>query len=1753
MVSFKRNIRRNIKKVCMLFLMSCLIYTSFGSAMTTVIRAASDPLGDPASSSSPTSSSPFSDLKGHWAEKQLTAWMEAGLIQGYADGTFKPNRTVNRGEAIALVNRSFGFSERAQIDFSDLAVSDWEYEDVAKAVQAGFIEGYADGTIGAKRTISRQEAAVMIARLLDLDVQAASESASGFTDYTHIPEWSKGAVAAVAAAKIMEGYEDGSFKPLAFITRAEVVVTLERALRLRPKTEYNKAGTYGPAEGVEQINGNVVVSTSGVTLQNMKITGDLLLAEGIAEGDVFLNHVTVQGTTTVKGGGINSIHVANSVLAAVIVDKAAGTVRIVVKDKTTIAEVIVKSAVILEQADSDGSSVIKLVKLLDGISINSKIKLIGYFEHVDAAAKGIAIDFTKGTIKKLSVSQQATGVSINVGKDAKIILMILDAIAKVTGLGVIEKATLSEKAKGTTFETKPLLLEGPADESQGQTDPITGTPVPGGGVIDGGTSTPASIVSVSAVNGTITVTFNAAANIIPEVNDFTVQRVINDATAISVTPSLVAWDSASSIATLTVPTVSMIGIDQSVVDRVRYKGAAAVESAAFVVSAEVVDSNLIVENGIANALIVIETDSSQQILEAAETLREYVKKSTGAELSTKTTDEWAEIEPASNDMVSIYIGVSRTEDEAHHNEILLDMKDDGFIIDSQEENITIIGPTSRGTEFGVYEFLERYVGVRWLMPGPEGEDVPQRSTIIISQEIVRNDPATISRHFFGTETTMSVTNAEWARKNKMFDNVRFHHNMAKLFDPKDSKLKEHPEYYVGGVVPTHDYDWQPCFNDTTAEVATERIISYFEQHPEEMSYSLGMNDSHRFCEDTGVMNSVGLMNMSDVYYPWVNKVVEGVMANDLYKDKYFGLLAYSNMFDPPTNVTLNSHVIPYITEDRMTWIDQSNADISKEALERWEQVATNLAWYEYLYGWPYNIPRVYPHQMAENYKFAQDQGVIAHVAELFPNFGEGPKPWLSAKLQWNADQDVEDLLNEWYERAVGTDAAPYLKEYYQLWEDFWTRRVLDTDWYLRWKTERYYLRFDLPDYLEAVTKKDITDSRLLLEQVVVKAQTSKQKTRAQKLLQAFEFYEASALSYPQSGPIATPVNEQEALELLSDIQISLQMAKKRTNLVKQYKGDPILELPGYPSIMGNWDGVQNELMSALKSYVATEGENGVVRAQLNQFLDSINSNYSANAIRTTTSKAQILQSLDFSKGPWTDAEPFSDFFIMNTRSEGPKTKVYLLWDLDNLYVGYENFDDNPGAMVVSDTAPGGWWASGSDPLVGGDDSVETFISQSGGTIKGFFTNPKAVKFIYNWVPGSEPEPGTDHVWESNSLIKSDRWNTVQVIPFSSIGVDLSKTNTMEGLFFRNYHGHSKFLGWAGGAPWNSDTLKLINLIDGENLIKNGSFEIGGQGNPDAAPPWYIDGFPGEVLKRTSEFSRTGDQSLAVNVYERGIGAAFQDIPITPGKYRATFHYYLPEDSETVGTVFWEANVKNAAYVQLRALNFPSSPIAYTKGRWTKVTVEFEIDPIIFGETPSRLQPIIYFSGFKPGEFVYIDDVSIYKLEPLDLVEKENIIMNGSFEIGGPENPDAAPPWYIDGFPGEVLKRTNEFSLTGDQSLAVNVYERGIGAAFQDLPITPGEYRATFYYFLPEDSEAVGSLFWEVAVKNAGYGLLNTITSSEESVINSKGRWSKVTINFVVNPSYYGEAPARLQPVIYFKGFKQGEYVYIDDVSIYKLD
>ncbi|MBN2309223.1 MAG: hypothetical protein JXR94_09650, partial [Candidatus Hydrogenedentes bacterium] len=126
----------------------------------------------------------------------------------------------------------------------------------------------------------------------------------------------------------------------------------------------------------------------------------------------------------------------------------------------------------------------------------------------------------------------------------------------------------------------------------------------------------------------------------------------------------------------------------------------------------------LVRDGQPAAAVVVAEGAGEPVRRAAELFVATVRESTGAELPVVHEPPGAG--------TAVFVGPGPWTDAAPVEQEGLD--DDGFdILFPDEHSILILGPTDYGTEFGVCEFLERFVGVRWLLPGPDGTDVPKHT------------------------------------------------------------------------------------------------------------------------------------------------------------------------------------------------------------------------------------------------------------------------------------------------------------------------------------------------------------------------------------------------------------------------------------------------------------------------------------------------------------------------------------------------------------------------------------------------------------------------------------------------------------------------------------------------------------------------------------------------------------------------------------------------------------------------------------------------------------------------------------------------------------------------------------------------------------------------------------------------------------------------------------------------------------------
>lgn len=180
-----------------------------------------------------TDASTFSDVEKHWGEKYIKSMATMGYLKGIG-GKYLPDDNITRAEFAALVVRVLGLnhSDEKGSAFEDVKITDWFLEDISAAFDEGIIEGYDDGTFRPNAPITRQEIAKILGTLLDQEKLTNEQVNVALNVYKdEIPQWARATVAAAVNAEIIQGFPDETFRGDQAATRAQAAVMLLRFLR----------------------------------------------------------------------------------------------------------------------------------------------------------------------------------------------------------------------------------------------------------------------------------------------------------------------------------------------------------------------------------------------------------------------------------------------------------------------------------------------------------------------------------------------------------------------------------------------------------------------------------------------------------------------------------------------------------------------------------------------------------------------------------------------------------------------------------------------------------------------------------------------------------------------------------------------------------------------------------------------------------------------------------------------------------------------------------------------------------------------------------------------------------------------------------------------------------------------------------------------------------------------------------------------------------------------------------------------------------------------------------------------------------------------------------------------------------------------------------------------------------------------------------------------------------------------------------
>jgi len=427
---------------------------------------------------------------------------------------------------------------------------------------------------------------------------------------------------------------------------------------------------------------------------------------------------------------------------------------------------------------------------------------------------------------------------------------------------------------------------------------------------------------------------------------------------------------------------------------------------------------------------------------AAEKLRRYLSRITRAEVPITSADEAGE-------GVRLLVGGAggaRLGTELSP----LNLGPDGFILRSfGTEAIAIAGANDQSTLSAVYAFLE-HLGCRWFLPGESGEVIPWDLELSCAPLDRTEIPDFYHRvlwyNGWVSPTLTEQSKAEWAdwcRKNRLGGLPADHGHAYYRLVPEETYFAEHPEYfslvrYADGT-DKRERGRQLCTsNPEVIEIAARAANAYFAANPTSLCFSLSPNDTSGFCDCDAcrALDGPKPNGLSDRILAFVNAVAE--RTDREHRGKLLAYYAlYGNLPGPPTKVKPRANVMPAVVNNacHLHAIDDPRCPRNarwREYVAKWRRISKQLFAYDYFqYS---DLPTPINRTIGARIRYDRDMGCLGFSGEIL---GRSPVNdialYIAARMLWDADQDADALLEEFYQRYYRLAAEP-MRDYFETLE-----------------------------------------------------------------------------------------------------------------------------------------------------------------------------------------------------------------------------------------------------------------------------------------------------------------------------------------------------------------------------------------------------------------------------------------------------------------------------------------------------------------------------------------------------------------------------------------------------------------------------------------------------------------------------------------------------------------------------------------------
>jgi hypothetical protein len=457
---------------------------------------------------------------------------------------------------------------------------------------------------------------------------------------------------------------------------------------------------------------------------------------------------------------------------------------------------------------------------------------------------------------------------------------------------------------------------------------------------------------------------------------------------------------------------------------------------------------VLVENGASRATIVIAGEASEQTRAAAQALADTIERISGARLPIVS----------GRDTVAgtrVFVGRSPAVEELGvrvPSGFTPQLSEEGFVVQTVGSNLVLAGNEDggyRGTIHAVYDLLED-LGCRWYFPGPYGEVLPQLDRVAIADvERVERPSFRFRNLWYSGWFPVSEQDEEWRRvwcdRNKL--------NTLPLSLPGDGSItrlapaskyfESHPQIYALDAEGNRMKDMLCLSEPEAVEIAVQNILETFRSDPDALGFGFAPPDGFPICHCKPCQRRLprftgkgyGDPSLSDLWFSFAERVATEIRKE--FPERWLLTNGYANRVRPPEsverlspNLGLQLAVIAACSIHRIGDPKCWQRSLYKRLVERWTKALDCVFVYDYDPGNSLvNLPFPALHNLRHDLPYLKQRGVWGF-------WTEGTNTWMvthlnyfvRAKLMWNVEEDVDELVRDYCRRFYGR-AAPSIERY----------------------------------------------------------------------------------------------------------------------------------------------------------------------------------------------------------------------------------------------------------------------------------------------------------------------------------------------------------------------------------------------------------------------------------------------------------------------------------------------------------------------------------------------------------------------------------------------------------------------------------------------------------------------------------------------------------------------------------------------------